>query len=77
MLIEEFSYQFSLKYIINRCGVISGPLQFEKQDQGFVSLWLWRHLNRLNIKYMGYGGKGHQVRDVLHIDDLKNLYYYK
>ena len=73
MLIEEFSYQFSLKYIINRCGVISGPLKFGKQDQGFVSLWLWRHLNRLNIKYMGYGGKGHQVRDVLHIDDLKKL----
>ena len=43
MLIEEFSYAFNLKYIINRCGVISGPLQFGKQDQGFISLWIWRH----------------------------------
>ena len=48
MLIEEFSYAFGLKYIINRCGVISGPLQFGKQDQGFVSLWVWGHLNKKN-----------------------------
>ena len=48
MLIEEFSYAFNLKYIINRFGVISGPLQFGKQDQGFVSLWIWRHINKKN-----------------------------
>ena len=75
MLIEEFSYAFGLKYIINRCGVISGPLQFGKQDQGFVSLWVWRHLNKKKMKYIGYGGYGNQVRDVLHIDDLCNLIY--
>jgi CDP-paratose 2-epimerase len=75
MLIEEFSYAFGIKYLINRCGVISGPLQFGKQDQGFVSLWVWRHLNKKNLKYIGYGGNGHQVRDVLHIDDLCNLIY--
>ena len=73
MLIEEFSYQYGIKYIINRCGVISGPLQFGKQDQGFISLWLWSHLNKLKLNYIGYGGFGHQVRDVLHIDDLKDL----
>jgi len=73
MLIEEFSYQYKLKYIINRCGVISGPLQFGKQDQGFVSLWIWRHLNNLKLNYIGYGGNGHQLRDVLHIDDLCEL----
>ena len=73
MLIEEFSYQFGIKYIINRCGVISGPLQFGKQDQGFVSLWIWRHLNKLKLSYIGYGGYGHQVRDVLHVNDLLEL----
>ena len=73
MLIEEFSYAFKLKYIINRCGVISGPLQFGKQDQGFISLWVWRHLNNSNMKYIGYGGFGNQVRDVLHIEDLCEL----
>lgn len=75
MLIEEFSYAFGLKYIINRCGVISGPLQFGKQDQGFISLWVWKHLNKNKMKYIGYGGYGHQVRDVLHIDDLSKLIY--
>ena len=75
MFIEEFSYAFGLKYIINRCGVISGPLQFGKQDQGFVSLWIWRHIMKKKLSYIGYGGMGHQVRDVLHIDDLCNLIY--
>jgi CDP-paratose 2-epimerase len=73
MLIEEFSYAFGLKFIINRCGVLSGPLQFGKQDQGFVSLWIWHHLLKKNLKYIGYGGYGHQLRDVLHIQDLVNL----
>ena len=73
MFIEEFSYAFGIKYLINRCGVISGPLQFGKQDQGFVSLWIWKHLNKQNLKYIGYGGHGNQVRDVLHIKDLCNL----
>ena len=73
MLIEEFSYAYKLKYLINRCGVISGPLQFGKQDQGFVSLWIWRHLNKKKLNYIGYGGYGNQIRDVLHIDDLSEL----
>ena len=73
MLIEEFSYAYQLKYLINRCGVISGPLQFGKQDQGFVSLWIWRHLNKKKLSYIGYGGYGNQIRDVLHIDDLSEL----
>ena len=73
LLIEEFSYAFDLKYIINRCGVISGPMQFGKQDQGFVSLWVWRHLINKNLKYIGFGGNGHQLRDVLHIYDLTDL----
>ena len=73
MLIEEFSYAYGIKYIINRCGVISGPLQFGKQDQGFVSLWIWSHLNKKNLSYIGYGGNGNQVRDVLHIYDLCEL----
>ncbi len=75
MLIEEFSYAFKMKYIINRCAVISGPLQFGKQDQGFVSLWVWRHLMKKKLNYIGYDGHGNQVRDVLHIYDLCDLIY--
>ena len=75
MFIEEFAYAFNLKYLINRCGVISGPLQFGKQDQGFVSLWIWRHEFKKNLKYIGYGGYGNQIRDVLHIEDLCDLIF--
>ena len=73
LLIEEFSYAFNLKYLINRCGVLSGPMQFGKQDQGFVSLWTWSHIIKKNLVYTGYGGSGNQIRDVLHIDDFTKL----
>jgi CDP-paratose 2-epimerase len=73
MLIEEFSYAFNIKYIINRCGVISGPLQFGKQDQGFVSLWISSYISKKNLSYIGYNGSGKQMRDVLHIVDLCKL----
>jgi len=73
LLIQEFSYAFGIKYLINRCGVLSGPWQFGVEDQGFMSLWMRKHIMKNNLKYKGYGGHGHQVRDVLHIDDLCQL----
>ena len=73
ILIREYSYLFNLKYIINRCGVVSGGGQYGKQDQGFISLWLWRHLNKIPLKYQGFGGFGNQIRDVLDIEDLCEL----
>ena len=73
LLIKEYSYLFNIKYIINRVALVSGPWQFGKVEQGFVSLWVWRHLNRLKLKYIVFGGKGKQVRDVLHIQDLCDL----
>ena len=76
-LIKEYSYLNKIKYIINRCGVISGPWQFGKIDQGFVSLWVWKFLNNKKISYIGYGGYGHQVRDILHVDDLCNLVFFQ
>ncbi len=74
-LIKEYSYLFNISYIINRCGVISGPWQFGKQEQGLFSFWMKNHIQKKKIKYIGYGGYGNQVRDVLHIDDLNELIY--
>ncbi len=74
-LIKEFAYLYKFKYLINRCGVIAGPWQFGKIDQGFFSLFLWRALNNKHIKFIGFGGYGNQVRDVLHISDLCELIY--
>ena len=72
-LIKEFSFLYKIKYIVNRLGVISGPWQFGKQDQGFVSLWVWKHINKKKMSYIGFGGKGSQIRDVVHIDDVCKL----
>ena len=72
-LIREFSFLYKIKYIINRLGVISGPWQFGRQDQGFVSLWVWKHINRKKLSYIGFGGKGSQIRDVVHITDVCKL----
>ena len=59
-----------MKFIINRFGVIAGPWQFGKQDQGFVSLWIARHFFKKKLSYIGFGGYGNQVRDIIHIDDV-------
>ncbi len=69
-LIKEFSFINPMKFIINRFGVIAGPWQFGKQDQGFVSLWIARHFFKKKLSYIGFGGYGNQVRDIIHIDDV-------
>ncbi len=72
-LIKEFSYMNEIRFIINRFGVIAGPWQFGKQDQGFVSLWMINHLLKKKLNYIGYEGSGNQIRDILHIDDVCSL----
>ena len=72
-LIQEYSYLEKVKFIINRCGLISGPGQYGKVEQGLVALWMWRHINKMSINYLGHGGNGEQVRDVLFIQDLCRL----
>ena len=69
-LIKEFFFGKNMKYIINRFGVIAGPWQFGKQDQGFVSLWVAKHFFKKKLSYIGFGGLGHQVRDIIHIKDV-------
>src|SRR5262245_34713214 len=73
LLVEEYSAMYGLRTIINRCGVISSPWQMGRVDQGFVVLWLSRHLFGGPLSYTGFGGQGLPVRDVLHVDDLYDL----
>lgn len=73
LLVEEYRHMYGLPAIIDRCGVIAGPWQMGKVDQGFVSLWAARHLWSDRLAYTGFGGRGLQVRDVLHVDDLCDL----
>ena len=74
-LICEIFFNTKLKYIINRFGVIAGPWQFGKQDQGFVPLWVAKHYLKKKLSYIGFGGYGNQVRDVIHIDDVCEIIF--
>jgi CDP-paratose 2-epimerase len=73
LLVEEYGAAYGLKAVVNRCGVITGPWQMGKVDQGFFVLWAARHLFGGPLAYSGFGGSGMQVRDVLHIADLFDL----
>lgn len=77
LLLEEYRAIYGLRSVVNRCGVIAGPWQMGKSDQGVVSLWVARHLFGGPLQYIGYGGTGKQVRDVLHVDDLIRLLLYQ
>jgi len=73
LFIEEYAYAYGLRAVVDRCGVLAGPWQMGKVDQGFVALWVARHLFEGRLSYIGFGGSGKQVRDVLHVDDLCDL----
>jgi len=73
IMLQEYSRQYDLPAVIDRCGVIAGPWQLGKQDQGVFTYWLVSHLLKRPLAYIGFGGQGKQVRDVLHIDDLVDL----
>jgi CDP-paratose 2-epimerase len=73
LLIEEYADAFGLPAVVNRCGVIAGPWQMGKVDQGVFSWWLLSHHFGRPLTYVGFGGAGKQVRDLLHVDDLVDL----
>jgi len=73
LICKEYAEHTSLNVVINRCGVIAGPGQFGKTDQGVFTLWVARHYFNKTLRYTGYGGTGLQVRDLLHPNDLYSL----
>ncbi|XGB41658.1 MAG: NAD-dependent epimerase/dehydratase family protein [Nodosilinea sp. LVE1205-7] len=75
LLITEYAEAYGLRAVINRCGVLTGPWQMGKVDQGVFALWMLAHYFNRSLKYIGFGGTGKQVRDFLHIDDLLDLVY--
>ncbi len=72
-LIKEYANIFGIDFIINRSGVISGPWQWGRVDQGFMAYWMMAYMFKKKLKYFGYGGKGYQVRDILNVQDLCQL----
>ncbi|BBK36032.1 3-beta hydroxysteroid dehydrogenase [Allostella sp. ATCC 35155] len=73
LLVHEYGAMYGLRTVVDRCGVLTGPWQMGKVDQGFFVLWAARHLYGGPLAYMGFGGEGLQVRDVLHVEDLHGL----
>lgn len=77
LLIEEYRDAYGIQAIVNRCGVLTGPWQMGKVDQGVFVLWVAAHYFGKPLSYIGFGGSGKQVRDLLHIDDLLRLVDYQ
>jgi CDP-paratose 2-epimerase len=73
LLIEEYRAMFGLRAVVDRCGVIAGPWQMGKVDQGVFTHWMLSHHFEVPLSYIGFGGSGKQVRDLLHVDDLTDL----
>lgn len=73
MLIAEYHEFKGIKSVINRCGIIAGPGQFGKVDQGIATYWMACHILKKDLNYIGYGGYGKQLRDMIHVDDLVRL----
>lgn len=69
----EYGETFGLPVFINRCGVLAGAGQFGRADQGIFAYWINSWLRKRPLKYLGFGGHGHQVRDCLHPRDLVPL----
>lgn len=70
LVVAEYIDTYGMEAIVNRCGVITGPWQMGKIDQGVFVLWVAKHYFNQSLSYIGYGGEGKQVRDFIHIDDL-------
>jgi CDP-paratose 2-epimerase len=73
LMIQEYVELYGLRAVVNRCGVIAGPGQFGKVDQGVFTLWVANHFFRQPLRYTGFGGTGKQVRDLLHPEDLYRI----
>jgi len=73
MLTLEYGETFGFQVFINRCGVMAGAGQFGRPDQGIFAYWINSHLRRKSLSYIGFDGKGYQVRDCLHPFDLSSI----
>ncbi len=73
LMVEEYSDAYSIPSITTRFGLLTGPWQMAKSDQGVIALWAAFHYFKRNLSYIGFGGMGKQVRDFLHIDDFCDL----
>jgi len=73
----EYGSTFDFPVWINRCGVLAGAGQFGHAEQGIFSYWIHSWAQKRPLKYIGFGGDGYQVRDLLHPRDLRTALDYE
>ncbi len=56
LLAVEYADAFGLRTVVDRCGVIAGPWQMGKVDQGVFTHWVLSHYFGRPLRYIGYGG---------------------
>jgi len=67
----DYSRIYDIPTVSFRQSCIYGPYQHGAEEQGWVAWFLIANRDGLPITIFG---NGHQVRDVLHVDDLVRLY---
>ena len=73
LLLAEYAAMYGFPFVVNRLGVVAGPGQMGREEQGVFALWMARHVFGGRLAYRGWGGGGKQVRDLLHVEDLWRL----
>jgi CDP-paratose 2-epimerase len=73
VLALEYGEAFGFPVWVNRCGVLAGAGQFGTPDQGIFAFWVNARLRQHPLKYIGFDGRGKQVRDALNPRDLGGL----
>lgn len=73
ILALEYGAAFGFPVWVDRCGVLAGAGQFARADQGIFGYWLHRWKHGGALRYVGFDGRGAQVRDCLHPLDLAEL----
>ena len=73
----DYARMFKLRTVVFRHSSMYGKRQFSTYDQGWIGWFCQKAIEIKNreVKQFTISGNGKQVRDVLHIDDVVNLYF--
>lgn len=69
--VRDYARIFGIKTVVLRQSCIYGPRQFGVEDQGWLAWFMIAAATEAPITIYG---NGKQVRDILHVEDLMNVY---
>ncbi|SRR5260221_10458941 len=52
LMVEEYADAYGFRFLIHRCGTLTGPGQMGKSDQGVFALWMAAHYFRNPLSYI-------------------------